>query len=122
MNISVNVQPIEIKVTVTEEPLGVSYDRVSISGLAIRELQTVKIEGARSTVASDRVMINKSLSENTYYAYVKHDVIGIPISIHIHFEDQDAELLTTFSVSGNRISFLSFDDVSGLFCTIRYLY
>ena len=122
MNINVSVQPIEIKVTVTEEPLGVSYDKVSVSGLAIRELQTIKIEGARSTAKADRCQINKSLSANTYYVYVTETVYGDPISVHIHFPDQDAELLTTFSVSDKKVSFLSFEDISGLDCTIRYLY
>ena len=123
MNISVNVAPVEIKVTVVEEPFGIKYDNVRVSNLAIRELQTIReLHGSESIAKQDKVLISKAISANTYYVYVSENVKGDPISIFIHYPDQDAELLTQFNVSMNRVEFLSFEDISGLYCTIKYLY
>lgn len=123
MNINVSVNPIIINVTVTEEPFGVKYENVTVSGLAVRELQTVReISGTSSTVKAERLLASKSFSDNAYFVTISETIKGDPISLFVHLPDQDAELLTTFNVSGNRIEFLSFEDIDGLFVTIKYLY
>lgn len=118
MNINVQVVPTIINVTVIEEPIGIKYDSVTIQNLAVRELQTVRT----GTTVVERTRIAQGFGTDVYYVTLNNILKGDPISIHVHYSDQDVELLTQWNVSANKASFISVEDVSNLYCTVVYLY
>lgn len=107
------------KVREKQKTIAINQNKVSVSTtLTIRSAGAGEMYKTRKKTH----VIYKDDSDGKYYCLLDSKSEGDPISCIIHFNDQDVETLTMFSVVGKQVKFANDEDISGLNATITYLY
>jgi hypothetical protein len=93
------------------------------SNIDFTKLQkAVNSGGLYKICKQSKVIFRDNNKQDTYYVIVDNDVEGDIIQFIIHFDGDDVETLCKFNVIGKKIEFQDEDRVSGLYCTVSYMY
>lgn len=56
-----------------------------------------------------------------YFISCENDILGVPTSLFVHFQEDDASYKGVFNITGSIISFTTTDNIAGLKASVIYI-